>query len=271
MTAPLPAARSLRQAYESFLEQRVEEYKETLTREQLLRIGDEAVHELEQQVGATTQYLFTEVLVAEYVNRLIAQRLKLPSYRRWVTTYLALRRAQLDPMHWGLSPQGQLSSMARALGEDDHVLVVGACLCGAGLYIAAHEVPVMLVDPDLAAVEVAENRAVTEQLSLYFEAFVAALGDWLPPCAPRLVLLDASLLGTLEPATQTALVRELKARTKHGGAHVLLAGPGGTLDGDTLQARAAEAYDEWECVLPHLTDTDLAEVLIARIPGLSVE
>src|SRR5207244_5614373 len=69
--------RSLKQEYQEFLLQRIEEYKNALTRENLLVIGDEAVRELEE--SAAGQYLLTEVLLLEHVDRIIARRLRLRS------------------------------------------------------------------------------------------------------------------------------------------------------------------------------------------------
>src|SRR5207245_9360834 len=72
--APAPAPtprrprRSLKQEYHEFILQRIEEYKNTLTREELLEIGDEAVRELEE--NAAGQYLLTEVLLLEHVDRI---------------------------------------------------------------------------------------------------------------------------------------------------------------------------------------------------------
>ena len=66
---PQRPARSLRQEYEEFLFQRIEEYKNTLSRAALLLVGDEAVRELE--IAAADQYLLTEVLLLEHVDRII--------------------------------------------------------------------------------------------------------------------------------------------------------------------------------------------------------
>src|SRR5439155_792141 len=73
--------RSLKQEYQEFLLQRIEEYKNTLSREELLEIGDEAVRELEE--SSAGQYLLTEVLLLEHVDRIIARRLRLPAFPRW--------------------------------------------------------------------------------------------------------------------------------------------------------------------------------------------
>src|SRR5881398_4124588 len=72
--------RSLKQEYQEFLLQRIEEYKNRLSRAELLEIGDEAVRELEE--SSAGQYLLTEVLLLEHVDRIIARRLRLPAIMR---------------------------------------------------------------------------------------------------------------------------------------------------------------------------------------------
>src|SRR5256712_868587 len=115
--APAPAPRrpprSLKQEHQEFILQRIEEYKNTLTREQLLEIGDEAVRELEE--NSAGQYLLTEVLLLEHVDRIIARRLRLPSFPPWRQKHRALRAAQPRPTHWGLDAGGPLVAYARPL------------------------------------------------------------------------------------------------------------------------------------------------------------
>ncbi len=102
-TTGMPPARrlprSLKQEYQEFILQRLEEYKNTVPRAELLQIGDEAVREL--QASAQDQYLLTEVLLLEHVDRIIARRLRLPSFPRWRQKHRALREAQREPTHWG--------------------------------------------------------------------------------------------------------------------------------------------------------------------------
>jgi len=215
-----PPARSLRQQYQEFLLQRIEEYKDGLTREELLHIGDEAITELEPTVNE--QYVLTEVLLLEHVDRIIMRRLKLPSYRRWRAKYVALRQAQREPTHWGLEPDSVLISRARRLTPGATVLVVGAARTDIALYLAALEAQVTLVDQDLAIIELAENRAATEQLAAQLEAFVVRFGGWLPPCRPELVVLDPSTLSDLSASTRNALFTDLKAATPKGGTHIIL-------------------------------------------------
>src|SRR2546421_2014619 len=152
--------RSLKQEYQEFLLQRIEEYKNTLTREELLEIGDEAVRELEE--SAAGQYLLTEVLLLEHVDRIIARRLRLPTFPRWRQKHRALRAAQRAPTHWGLAPDGALVSSVRRLEPGDVGVVIGAAAVPAPPFIAAHDAEGVLIDPDLAAIQGAESRGRTQ-------------------------------------------------------------------------------------------------------------
>jgi len=53
--------RSLRSEYDQFIEQRIEEYKDSLPRADILTIGDEAMQEL----AGTLQFQLTEVVLRD--------------------------------------------------------------------------------------------------------------------------------------------------------------------------------------------------------------
>jgi hypothetical protein len=236
--------RSLKQEYQEFLLQRIEEYKNILTREELLEIGDEAVRELEE--SAAGQYLLTEVLLLEHVDRIIAQRLRLPSFPRWRQKHRALRAAQRAPTHWGIEPDGALVQGVHRLEPGDLAVVLGAAALPAALFIAAHEAEVFFLDHDLAVVEGAESRAVTEQLAGRFQALVITLGGWFPDVAPAVVVIDPAALAPARTRDRHSLLAELKTRTRPGGVHVVLPSPTASevipLGPEALQAH----YDGWD-------------------------
>ena len=217
--APRPD-RSLRQEYEEFLFQRIEEYKNGLSRAELLEIGDEAVRELE--AGAADQYLLTEVLLLEHVDRIISRRLRLPTFQRWSRRHRTLRAAQREPTHWDLEADGPLIAHTRRLEPGDAAVVVGAAALPAALFVAAHEVEVLLLDQDLAAVEAAEGRAVSEQLAARFHALVVQFGSWMPDVPVTMAVLHAGSLAVLDAAVRRALVTDLQLRTAPGGVHVVI-------------------------------------------------
>jgi hypothetical protein len=212
--------RSLKQEYQEFLLQRLEEYKNTVPREELLQIGDEAVREL--QASAQDQYLLTEVLLLEHVDRIIARRLRLPSFPRWRQKHRALREAQREPTHWGFDRAHPIVPWASRLEPGDLVVVLGAAALSEALYLAAHDAEVFLLDQDLGAVEAAEGRAVTEQLAGTFQALVINFGSWFPDLSPTLVAIASSSLAQLRAKQRASLIADLQVRTASGGVHVVL-------------------------------------------------
>lgn len=216
---------SLRQEYQEFLLERIEEYKNALSRADLLQIGDEAVRELE--AGAHGQYLLTEVLLLEHVDRVIARRLKLPTFKRWVQKHRALRQAQREPTHWGLPAAHPLVSWAGRLEPGDVTVVIGGAAQAEAMFLAAHDVEVFFVDQEIHVVEAAEQRAVTEQLGARFQALVIQFGSWFPDVLPAVAVIDPSALSPARSRDRQALVKDLQVRTRPGGVHVVL-GRGGS-------------------------------------------
>jgi len=236
--------RSLKQEYEEFMLQRIEEYKNALSREALLEIGDEAVRELEANAGG--QYLLTEVLLLEHVDRLIARRLRLPSFPRWRQRHRTLRLAQREPTHWGLEHEATLVGLGQRLEAGDVVVVVGARVLPSALFLAAHDAEVFLLDQDLGAVEAAESRAISEQLAGRFHALVIQFGNWLPDVAPSLVVIDPAALLACRARERNAVLKDLQACTRPGGVHLVLPTTGARevipLASETLHGH----YPGWE-------------------------
>lgn len=228
MTNPQPHVRrrrrqrSLRQEYQEFILQRIEEFKEQLSRSQLLGIADEAVRELE--VDDEEQLVLTEVLLLEHVDRLITRRLNLPTFRRWRDRHVKLRRAQQEPTHWGLSAESPLPYLAATLPDEWVALVVGQRIAPAGLFLAAHDWPVLFIDQELTAVELAETRAATEALAQRFQALVVGLGSWFPDVQPGLSVVDASALAGIDAVDRLRFLETLQRHTPFGGVHCLVPG-----------------------------------------------
>jgi hypothetical protein len=241
---PLRAPRSLKQEYQEFILQRIEEYKNAIPRADLLEIGDEAVREL--QASAQDQYLLTEVLLLEHVDRIIARRLRLPSFPRWRQKHRALREAQREPTHWGLDHAHPIVAWAPRLEPGDLVVVVGAAALSEALFLAAHDVEVFLVDQDLGAIEAAEGRAVTEQLAGALQALVITFGRWFPDLSPSFVVLEPKSLADLRAKDRAALISDLQARTRSEGVHVVLSA-GASREVIPLAPEALQAmYGGWQ-------------------------
>jgi hypothetical protein len=78
---PSPRSRSLRRSYLEWVEDQIEQYKESIPRTELLSLADGVVDQL--RVNRQGQYQLTEMLLCEAVDRHIFRMLKLPDYRTW--------------------------------------------------------------------------------------------------------------------------------------------------------------------------------------------
>jgi hypothetical protein len=185
----------------------------------------------------------------ETVDRLIAKRLRLPSFARWRKQFQALRQAQRQPIHWGVEPENALVALLPRIEPDDNVLVIGAGVQGEACLLAALDAQVTFVDEDLGVVDQLEARITGESLAAQFMAYVAALGEWLPPLdrALDLAVLDAATLATLSPGRRRSLLLAVREQTRPGGVHVLLPGVGAAAPEGYLSH-----YPDWqrEPVLP---------------------
>ncbi len=244
--------RSLRAEYEEFIEQRIEEFKDGLPRSAILGIGDEAVQEL----ARTEQYALTEVLLQEQVDSIIRRRLRLPSYRRWRERHVTLRAAQAQPTHWGLAPHDPVVALAGGIRDQDLCAVIGAADGACALFLAARGATVLVGDPDLAAVEGLENRAIAEQLASRIECLVVPLEAWTPEQRIDGCVIEMSALAGLSAGERAELVRRLKAVTAPGGQHAImpaaLAGAGtgqkpGAVSSDALRS----LYADWAVTRAH--------------------
>ena len=214
-----------KQHYQEYILQRIEGYKNSIGRDELLRLGDEAAAEL--QSAAEGQFLLTEVLMLESVDRLIMKRLALRPYNKWRQQFLKLREAQRTPTHWGLEATCPLARLIPRLEPNDHALVIGGGAEPSAYVLAAHDAAVTFVAGDMGAVERVESRMAAEALGSMFDGYVAQLG----PCLPDflcfiadldLVVLDPGALADLNAALRTDALLDLQRRSRPGAVHILL-------------------------------------------------
>jgi hypothetical protein len=79
MTAPHAPSRQL---YLAWVEDQIEEYKSSLSRDELMTVADEAVQQLFD--SPDDQIPLTELLLRDAVDTLLFRRLKLPTYKQWL-------------------------------------------------------------------------------------------------------------------------------------------------------------------------------------------
>lgn len=213
--------RSLRQQYDLYIMDRIEHYKNSIPREELLKLADAALGELRDDVQ---QFLLTEVLAQTAVDDLIKRRLGIRSFEAWRKQYPKLRATQRDPIHWNLDPSHLVVGLAPRIEPTDPVLVVGAGAESCAYLLAAHDADVTYLDREFSSIERAEHRVASEALTSTFEAYCVQFGAWLPCLARQfaLVVIDAGTLSAISPGERRILLGELQALTQAGGLHALV-------------------------------------------------
>ncbi len=160
---------------------RVEQYKNRVSREELMRLADKAVCEVRR--SDADQFLLTEVLAQEAVDALIIQMLGIRGFEAWRKSYPKRRAAQREPIHWNLDDTHLVAGLAPRIEPGDQALVVGVGAEQCAYLLAAHDADVTFLDRDCTVVERAEGRVADESLSSTFDAICVQFGQWLP-CIP---------------------------------------------------------------------------------------
>lgn len=228
--------RSLQHEYERYLEQEIENYKESVPRSVLLSIGDEAVAALAREA----QFTLTELIVWEEVDRIIARRLRLPSATTWRRRRLKVIEELRRPERWGMTSEHPL---VRGMTDTPNgaALVAGAVDESPALYLAANGCRVTAIDEEPEAVDRVMHAALRAGLTDRIDARVGGLESWSPDSPLFAVIVsDAAFTGlTLEERHR--VVAALQRATVDGGVHLVQALASET--GNLADLRAS--YDGW--------------------------
>ncbi|MBY0490001.1 MAG: hypothetical protein K2R93_09205 [Gemmatimonadaceae bacterium] len=212
---PISSPRSLKYEYELYVESEIEHYKDSVSRGALLKIGDEAVAAL----MASDQIGLTELLVCDEVDRIIAKRLRLPTFATWKRRRLKALEEYRKPEHWGIDPN---AAFVRALADSDgHVLVAGAEQEGPALYLAARGAAVTAVEPEEDAVERVVRAAHAAGLTERVRGYCSDLGAWAPDVALHAVVCTPAAFAGLDAQDRARVIEVLQSATVDGGVHLV--------------------------------------------------
>ena len=214
--------RSLKHEYELFIEREVENYKDAVPRSALLTIGDEAAAAL----CAQPQLALTELMLCGEVDRLIAARLGLPSFRLWRRRHLKALDQYRRPEHWGIRPDAVLVT-AIAPAAESHVLVAGAAEPGPALYLAANGCAVTAVEHHLDAIDRVMGAAEAAGLTRRVRGYVSDFGRWVPDAPLDAVVYTPSALAGVGAEARGETIARLQSATTRGGVHLVETMPGG--------------------------------------------
>ena len=209
-------SRSLRYEYELYLEREIENYKESVPRNVLLSIADEAVRVLDAQ----QQFGLTEFLLCAEVDRIIFKRLRLPNVAVWgkrrIKELAELRR----PEHWGLSRDDPVVRAVQPVVDNSHVLVAGPSVETPALYLAANGCDVTAL-ADAGAVQRVMDAAARAGLGERVHASVAALESFTPENPLTAVIYTPAAFTGLNSAERARVIQVLQSATADGGVHLV--------------------------------------------------
>jgi hypothetical protein len=208
--------RSLKHEYELYVEEEIENYKESVPRQALLAIGDEAVAVLARD----SQLSLTEMLLCEEVDRLIFRRLRLPTYETWKRRRLKAVAELRRPERWGLTADAPVVRTV-VPSADGPVLVTGAGTEGSALLLAAHGRDVVTIGSEENALLRVLNEAEAAGLSERVRALVGDLGSFTTDVPLRAVVCSLSALAALTKSERARALTLLRDATADGGVHVV--------------------------------------------------
>ena len=233
-------SRSLKYEYALYLEQEIENYKESVSRTVLLTIGDDAVRALATQ----QQFALTELLLCDEVDKIIFKRLRLSSYATWRKNRLKLMAELRRPEHWGLSRDDLVVRAVHAVAGDSRVLLAGAQVETPALYLAANGCDVTaLAEPD--AVQRVLVAAREAGLGERVHASAAALDSFTPDAPLSAVIYTPAAFAGLSAAERARVILVLQSATADGGVHLvqtIAAGKSAPVSIDELRRR----YRGWD-------------------------
>lgn len=235
--------RSLRHEYQAYVEREVEDYKNSVSTSFLHSIANEAARTLDENA----QLGMREVLLADEVDRIIAKRLRLPSYATWRNRRLKNAKELRRPEHWGLRPDTPLRKAIPPNAAAAPVLVAGPRLEGSALYLAANGCEVTAVEPEVSVVNRVLRAAQEAGLTEKVRGFVADLVSWTPDGPLAAVICTPAAFAGLSPFEREQVFHLLQQATTDGGVHLietLVAGQA-VLTEEELRRR----YDGWEISL----------------------
>ncbi len=208
--------RSLKHEYELFVENEIENYKESVSRSAILKIGDEAAAALRDQA----QMVMDELILWQEVDRIIKKRLRITSYETWRKKRLKMLEEYRRPEHWGLRPDSALAREIKPPSES-RVLVAGGQVESASLYLAAHGCEVTALDTEPTAVDRVMTAAASAGLTDRIDGQIAGLSDWSPQGLLSAFVCTPIAFAGLSAPDRMRAIEVLQRATREGGVHLV--------------------------------------------------
>lgn len=247
---------SLRHEYSLYLDREIEAYKESVSREHLCGIADFAQNALEGEL----QLGMRDVLLAVEVDRIIAKRLKIPTFETWRRRRIKNASEPKRPEFWGLRSDTPLAQAINSASLHSRVVVSGARVQGSALYLAANGCQVTAIEPEQDVVERVLSAAHDAGLQSRVRGCTAELREWSPDGPLAAVICTPAAFAGLSEIERERVIAILQTATADGGVHLvetIVAGQE-AISEDELRAR----YSGWD--VSFVQEPGSAKTFVAR-------
>ena len=209
--------RSLRHEYDTYLDREVEAYKESVSRMHLMAIADLATATLEGEL----QLGMRDVLLAAEVDRIIARRLKIPTFATWRKRRMKNASEPKRPEYWGLRPDSPLAHAINSVSLTAPIIVTGARVQGSALYLAANGCDVTAIEPEADVIERVLNAASEAGLGARVTGLTTDLSHWSPDGPVAAVICTPAAFSDLSALEREKVIAVLQTATADGGVHLV--------------------------------------------------
>lgn len=247
---------SLKHEYSLYVDREIEAYKESVSREHLCGIADFAQNTLEGEL----QLGMRDVLLAAEVDRIIAKRLKIPTFETWRRRRVRNASEPKRPEFWGLRSDTPLAHAINSASLHSRVVVSGARIQGSALYLAANGCQVTAIEPEQEVVERVLSAAHDAGLQARVRGLTAELREWRPDGPLAAVICTPAAFAGLSEIERERVIAVLQSATADGGVHLvetIVAGQE-AISEDELRAR----YSGWD--ISFVQEPGLAKTFVAK-------
>ncbi|HET8759684.1 MAG TPA: hypothetical protein VFN94_01355, partial [Nitrospiria bacterium] len=177
------------------------------------------------------------------VDRIISQRLRIPTYATWRKRRLKLLAQYRNPEHWGLSADAPLVKEI-VPDTESRVLVAGVKREGPVLYLAARGCQVTALGDNEEAVERVVTAASQVGLMGRVKGEPIGLDSWAPDAPLNAVVVSPAAFRGLNPDQREKVIDLLKRSTLDGGVHLVDALQSG--ESDVTMEELRTRYRGWD-------------------------
>ncbi|MGH7655620.1 MAG: hypothetical protein ACREN6_13250 [Gemmatimonadaceae bacterium] len=213
----LRGPKSLKHEYALYSEREIEAYKESVSRHHLLGIADSAQRNLEGEL----QLGMRDMLLAAEVDRIIAARLKIPTFDTWRRRRMKNASEPRRPEFWGLRSDTPLVQAINSASLHSRVVVSGARVQGSALYLAANGCQVTAIEPEHDVVERVLSAAEDAGLESRVRGLATELREWRPDGPLAAVICTPAAFAGLSAFERERVIAVLQTATADGGVHLV--------------------------------------------------